>query len=254
MKPSSRTTRLVRATGGLIVPESPHDDFDIGEQPADRACNSQRRRDRIAFSSGRLRSRNHIPGIPVPAQAPVRCGDRVRIERVDGAGAAQPTALPPRSQGIRELENERLQTAWRHSLNDVKGSSRQIGILLLATPFRNRRASANWLKAAKTELIATFLLQIANADLRFATICAVSPGEGMARTWDRQWFRPSGPVDAPRIAAAGEVGPPSRQIVEVMRAAQQQGVAERPLRWPWALSIAPFSCDMPGLLRVGVKP
>ncbi len=77
-------------------------------------------------------------------------------------------------------------------------------------------------------LIATFLLQIANADLRFATIRTVSPGQGMARTWDRQWFRPSGPVDAPRTAAADEVGPPSRQIVEVMRAAQQQGVAERP--------------------------
>jgi Tetratricopeptide repeat len=26
------------------------------------------------------------------------------------------------------------------------------------------------------------------------------------------------------------------------------------LRWPWALSIEPFSCDTPGLLRVGVMP
>ncbi len=33
MKPTSRMTRLVGATGGLNVPESPHDDFDIGEQP-----------------------------------------------------------------------------------------------------------------------------------------------------------------------------------------------------------------------------
>ena len=209
MKPTSRITRLVGATGGLSAPESPHDDFDIGEQPADRACNPQRRRDRIAFSSGRLGSRNHIPDIPVPAQAP---------------------GLPPRSHGSRELENERLQTAWRHSLNDVKGSSRQSGILLLSTPFRNRRASANWLKTAKTKLIATFLLQIANADLRFATIRAVSPGEGMARTWDRQWFRrhPAS-VNAPRIAAADEVGPPEPPDCRSHAGpAQQQSVADRP--------------------------
>jgi hypothetical protein len=61
-------------------------------------------------------------------------------------------------------------------------------------------------------------------------------------------------VDAPGvagIAAADDLvdeAPPGSEIVEVARGAQPSAL----LRWPWALSIEPFSCDTPGLLRVAL--
>ena len=59
------------------------------------------------------------------------------------------------------------------------------------------------------------------------------------------------------VAAADDVvdeAAPCGEIVEVARCAQHEGVGERSLRWPWALSIEPFSWLTPGLLRVGVMP
>ena len=49
------------------------------------------------------------------------------------------------------------------------------------------------------------------------------------------------------------------KIVEVARAPQQQRILDGPLemarlRWPWRLSMAPFSWATPALLRLGAIP
>ena len=60
-----------------------------------------------------------------------------------------------------------------------------------------------------------------------------------------------------KVAAADDVvdeAPPRGEIVKVRDARSNRASASALLRWPWALSIEPFSWLTPGLLRVGVMP